>query len=139
MTIRHRRCGSRILSAGSYAPVCNFRDIIPAEVIDEFISAITGLDFGPEERQATGLRILNLRQAFNLREGIRPADLTISDRAVGNPPLQAGPLEGVTIDSELLFRNFYQAAGWDLQTGKPSEAALQKLGHLDEVIKDLYR
>ncbi len=122
------------------AGFCNFRDmIIPAEVIDEFISAITGLDFGPEERQATGLRILNLRQAFNLREGIRPADLTISDRAVGNPPLQAGPLEGVTIDSELLFRNFYQAAGWDLQTGKPSEAALQKLGHLDEVIKDLYR
>ena len=91
-----------------------------------------------EDSFNTGLRILNMRQAFNIREGITPADCTISDRAVGKPPLTAGPLAGVTVDNDQLGRNFFAAAGWDLETGKPSVESLQRLGYLDEVIVDLY-
>ncbi|HHT70286.1 MAG TPA: aldehyde ferredoxin oxidoreductase family protein [Firmicutes bacterium] len=119
---------------------CMFAPIVGVspEIFYRYTEAITGLPFTPEDSFNTGLRILNMRQAFNLREGIKPADCTISDRAVGKPPLTAGPLAGVTVDNEQLGRNFFATADWDLKTGKPSLESLQKLGYMDEVIKDLY-
>lgn len=112
--------------------------LTPPELFHPIIEAVTGIPFGPKEIMDTGLRILNIRQAFNLREGIMPKDLDIAPRAIGKPPLTAGPLEGVTIDLEKLGRNFFAAADWDYDTGKPSLSSLQRLGHLDEVIEDLY-
>ena len=35
-------------------------------------------------------------------------DSKISDRAIGQPPLTRGPLQGVTIDTENLFAEFYK-------------------------------
>jgi len=42
---------------------------------------------------------LSLRKAFNVREGIRPEDQELRERAAGKPPLTEGPLkkmEGVS-------------------------------------------
>ena len=79
-----------------------------------------------------------MRHAFNLREGLRPADFTISPRVVGKPPLADGPLKGVEIDTRQLAINFFTHAGWDMETGKPSLESLQQLGGLEKVIADLY-
>lgn len=111
---------------------------MPPEAQNEYIEAITGMKFDDEISFITGLRILNMRHAFNLREGINPNDLTISDRAIGKPPLKEGPLADVTIDIDLLAKNFFTEANWDYETGKPSLDILRKLGGLDEVIEDLY-
>ncbi len=110
----------------------------PEGIIYELIEAITGTHFDREVSFTTGLRILNLRQAFNVREGLKPVDMPISQRALGHPPLMAGPLTGISVNAGLLAQNFFQAADWDIKTGKPSLAILQKLGHLEEVITDLY-
>jgi aldehyde:ferredoxin oxidoreductase len=105
---------------------------------NEYLEAIFGKPFSPEIADETGLRILNLRQAFNIREGILRKDLSVPARAVGKPPLTAGPLEGVTIDNERLGDNFFEHLGWDKETGKPGKEVLEKLG-LDFVVKDLYK
>ena len=111
---------------------------VTAQAFYDYAQAIIGIPFSAEDCFNTGLRILNMRQAFNLREGITPADCSISDRVIGKPPLKEGPVANVTLDEKQLARNFFAAADWDMETGKPSLKSLRKLGHLNEVIKDLY-
>lgn len=125
-----------VLNSGGY---CMFGEIVaPYGVHLEYLEAVTGMKITDEESFYTGLRILTMRHAFNLREGIKPSDLTIPKRAVGEPALSYGPLAGVTVDHQLLARNFFEAVDWDFETGKPSLEMLKKIGHLDDVIKDLY-
>ncbi|HVI41714.1 MAG TPA: aldehyde ferredoxin oxidoreductase C-terminal domain-containing protein [Anaerovoracaceae bacterium] len=112
--------------------------LTPPSRHNEYIEAITGMKFNDEIAHITGLRTLYMRYAFNLREGIRPSDMTLSQRLVGKPPLTSGPNAGVTVDIDLLGRNFFKAAGIDFETGKPQLEMLQQVGHLEEVIKDLY-
>lgn len=105
---------------------------------EQYLAAVTGMPFTQEDTLKTGKRILNMRHAFNLREGFKPSDFTISPRALGKPPLTAGPLKGVEIDVEQLAKNFFTHMEWDWETGKPSLESLQALGGLEEVIRDLY-
>lgn len=111
----------------------------PEGMIDQYIEAIGGFDFDREESIKTGLRIYTMRHAFNLREGIFPKDMKISQRSVGKPPLEAGPLEGVEVDNQLLGKNFFQALGWDHETGMPTKEFLQKIGALEYLVDDLYK
>jgi aldehyde:ferredoxin oxidoreductase len=121
------------------AGFCMFMSLAGAEqgIENQYLEAITGRSFKPQDQDATGMRILNMRHAFNLREGITPKDLTITKRALGQPPQKEGPAAGVEIDDKKLRDNFFAFIGWDVETGKPSKGALEKLG-LDFLIKDLY-
>ena len=65
-------------------------------------------------------------------------DLYISDRCIGKPPLQKGPLKDVTVDVDKLGDNFFEAMGWYVDTGIPKKETLERLGGLECVIKDLY-
>lgn len=107
------------------------------DVLIEFLKAVTGWDATLEEVLATGERIANLRQAFNIREGLNPLDYVVSGRLVGKPPLEAGPLAGVTIDQGAVNREFLKAMDWDLKTTKPSKKKLMDLG-LDDVARELW-
>jgi aldehyde:ferredoxin oxidoreductase len=100
----------------------------------ELLNAVTGWEIDVTEALATGARIQTLRQCFNIREGIRAADVRLPDRMVGRPPLAAGPLAGVTIDVDSLARDYRSAMGWNAQTGVPEEATLKRLG-LGELVK----
>ena len=75
------------------------------------------------EALATGARIQTLRQSFNIREGIQPANVRLPGRMAGRPPLAAGPLAGVTIDVDSLARDYRTAMGWDAHTGCPASHA----------------
>ena len=85
----------------------------------------------------TGLRIYNMRHAFNLREGMKPVDFQLPKRCVGEPPQTEGPLKGITVDHKGFISNFFKAIEWDETTGKPSRSSLEKLGGLEDVIKSL--
>jgi aldehyde:ferredoxin oxidoreductase len=69
-----------------------------------------------------------VRHLFNLREGLNPLKFFFNPRAVGKPPLEAGPLSGVTIDEETLNRDYLIAMDWDTTTTQPSRKKLQELG-----------
>lgn len=108
------------------------------DMIAGMIAAVTGWSFGGEDQRNAGIRIMNMRHAFNLREGFKPTDFVLPPRSVGEPPQEEGPLAGKTIDHGALFRNFCAVMGWDEATGKPSRESLQELGGMDDVIEDLY-
>ncbi len=103
----------------------------------ELIKATTGWDYSDQEFLECGERMQNLRQAFNVREGIKPSDFKLPDRIKGIPPQEKGPNAGVTIDLDMMVTEFYNAIGWDRKDGRPSREKLVNLG-LDDVAQELY-
>jgi len=118
--------------------VCHFNHFLEREAKYRCLDAVTGHQYTEEELNNIGLRSFTIRSAFNLREGMRRKDCTISDRLIGKPPLAGGPLSGVTIDIEKLGDNLYEALGWDIETGVPTKEFLEQVGGLEAVIRDLY-
>ena len=108
-----------------------------ATFMHECFSAVTGWDVDLKEMLATGERIGNMRMAFSIREGLVPVKLAYPEIARGNPPLTAGPTKDITLDLELITKEFCQEMGWDYDTGKPSKDKLKELG-LEDLIKDLW-
>lgn len=106
------------------------------DVISDFLNAVTGWDVDTAELLLTGERIANVRQAFNIREGINPVLNELSGRLIGRPPHNQGPLAGVTVDAEGMEREYLKAMDWDVNTGKPGEKKLTELG-LEDVAREL--
>ncbi len=102
----------------------------------EAFRVITGWDVTLEELVKTGMRIEAMKQAFNVREGIK-TPWKHHDRMLGRPPKKVGPRAGATLDPDELSREYYEAMGWDPKTGKPSKKALLELG-LNDVAKALW-
>jgi aldehyde:ferredoxin oxidoreductase len=105
--------------------------------IADFMKAVTGWDVTNEELLKTGERIANIRQAFNVREGLNPLKFKVSDRVLGKPPLKEGPVAGVTIDEDTMIKEYLTAMDWDLKTAKPSKKKLLELG-LADVAQELW-
>jgi len=82
----------------------------------EYLNAASGWNLTREDLRKIGERILTLMQAFNYREGIRPEDFRLSQRAAERCNL---------IDAQ---RAFYEELGWDPVTGLPSREKLEELG-----------
>ena len=103
----------------------------------ELISDVTGWDFGWEEALKAGRRILTLRQAFNAREGIAPDQFDLPKRIKEEPlPIKSGAPP--KIDYQALKAGFFDAMGWDIKTGLPSEKTLADLD-LATLTQDLIR
>jgi aldehyde:ferredoxin oxidoreductase len=107
------------------------------DVFTEFMRAVTGWDITTEELIATGERIANIRQAFNIREGLNPLNFEIPGRVVGKPPPKEGPLAGITVDVDTMVREYLAEMDWDLETAKPSKKKLKELG-LEDVARALW-
>ena len=101
----------------------------------DFLNAATGWGADVAEVLETGNRVMTLRQAFNIREGIEAADVRLPKRMMGIPAHTSGPLADVTIDIDTLAREYRQAMGWDADTARPTDEALQRLG-LAELVRD---
>jgi len=105
--------------------------------IAEFMRAVTGWEVTDDELLTTGERISNLRQAFNIREGLNPLKFKVPDRVLGKPPLKEGPVAGVTVDEDTMIKEYLMAMDWDLKTAKPSKKKLLELG-LADVAQELW-
>jgi aldehyde:ferredoxin oxidoreductase len=122
--------------------VCQFPSnlcaILGIPSLADFVNAATGWNTTMEELLTCGERIACMRQAFNAREGFKPADFRLPDRATGKPPLTEGPLKGLTVEIDNWVKEYYRHADWDYETGKPSEKKLAQFG-LEDVANDLHR
>ncbi|MFZ5826359.1 MAG: aldehyde ferredoxin oxidoreductase family protein [Bacillota bacterium] len=117
--------------------LCEFEQVIGTFDYSLMIKGATGWEMSTDEMLLVGERIQALRQAFNCREGITPADWRLPDRAVGRPPATTGPLAGITIDIDAMTRSYYQAIGYDPESGRPLPERLQALG-LADVAEELW-
>jgi aldehyde:ferredoxin oxidoreductase len=80
------------------------------------------------ELMMVGERRMNMMRQFNAREGFTSADDTLPERIF--EPFSDGPSEGIHVDREAFEaakKLYYDMAGWDPQTGNPTEATLKKL------------
>lgn len=105
--------------------------------LPEMLSAVTGWRVTLDDLVTTGERIANMRQAFNVREGLNSIEFAFPDRALGKPPLQEGPTKGRTVGIQRLSQEYLRAFDWDLNSAKPSRLKLTSL-RLDDVADDLY-
>ncbi len=96
----------------------------------ELVNHLTGWDTTEAELLECGERIQNLRAAFNRREGIAPADFAPHPRMMGqgDGKLDAGPLAGVQVPLLELKGDYYDAMGWDRESGALDKARASKLG-----------
>jgi len=116
---------------------CMFGSVmLPAQIHPDFISAATGTTVTMDDLLVIGDRIANLRVAYNLREGIRNADLKVPKRVLGDPPLQAGETKGITVDLAVQQAEYFAEMGWS-DDGVPSKETLQAVG-LDFVVPDIH-
>jgi aldehyde:ferredoxin oxidoreductase len=119
------------------AGLCTFGVMcIDVHSVPEFLAAITGWEVTMEECDRTGERIGTLRHLFNLREGLNPLAFPVPGRMVGKPPLPDGPLAGVTVDLEIMVREYLGLMGWDTATALPGRERLEELG-LGFALEDL--
>jgi aldehyde:ferredoxin oxidoreductase len=115
------------------AGLCLFLSLVhPLSIQNEYLEAVTGMPFNDQEAYHAGLRVYGMRQAFNTREGIRLTDMDLSPRAIGEPPLQSGPLAGITVDRDKLLKNFLETLEMDPVTGEFSAAMKDKIGLKDQ-------
>lgn len=120
--------GSFYMQLVNCSGMCMFGALTSSLPLVEYLNAATGWNLSADEYLKTGERILNLRKAFNVREGIKPADLRLSGRALGETPLLRGPLKGVTVDMEAIRAEFFKTVGWDSTTGGPTAEKMKELG-----------
>ncbi|MFA4917192.1 MAG: aldehyde ferredoxin oxidoreductase family protein [Syntrophales bacterium] len=118
--------------------ICIFSMFVMPDMEIKLLEAVTGWTFDDTALVKLLKRVMGLRHVFNLREGFKPSDFVLPKRSVGGPPLEYGPLAGVTIDHKAMARNFFAAMEWDEETGKPSCKSLEELGGMDDVVKDIY-
>ncbi len=118
---------------------CKFMGILlPAEDYVELINAATGWSLDVTEFRRSGERIYNLMRAFNVREGVSRADDALPPRLMEDP-LPGGPAQGQVMDLEtveLMKDAYYRVRGWDLASGKPTPATMERLG-LEGLVKEV--
>jgi aldehyde:ferredoxin oxidoreductase len=82
-----------------------------------------------------GERIWNLERAFNIREGLTKDEDNIPER-FKSVPMPNGSAKGQVSHWNELLEQYYEARGYDRETGYPRKSKLKEL-KLDYVIKDL--
>ncbi len=134
-----RRIGSSWHHVVSATGICTFGlGALPdMESLIDMIRAVSGWDVTVDEMLQIGERIANVRQSFNIREGLNPLTFNVPGRIVGIPPKTAGPTKGVTVDEQTLDGEYLAAMDWDPATTKPSKKKLVSLG-LEAVANELW-
>lgn len=100
------------------------------------LSACSGIEFTADELRTIGMRQVNLRRGFNIRNGLVPEDDTLPYRYTDVAHTDGGS-KGRTVPIKPMVREYYNLMGWDLKTGKPYKTTLFNLG-LEDIAKDLW-
>ncbi len=95
------------------------------------LNSVTGWNLTMEDVLKTGERVSNMRQAFNIREGLNAREFKVPDRMLGRPPKTKGPNPGVTLNEDEAYNEYLAAMDWDIKTLKPSRKKLEELGLKD--------
>jgi aldehyde:ferredoxin oxidoreductase len=102
-----------------------------AENTAALLQAVTGMVFTPRQIVEVGERVNNLGRALEVRRLLSPGcalarqETTSDRRAVATRPSGCEEAEGPGL------RAYFEARGWDAQTGIPLRPRLERLGLAD--------
>ncbi|MHB0870605.1 MAG: aldehyde ferredoxin oxidoreductase C-terminal domain-containing protein, partial [Chloroflexota bacterium] len=102
-------------------------------------NACSGRDLSEQEMLQAGERAFNVEKAYNTRCGATRADDTIPERFFTEPLRGGGPSGGAVVDRgrfNRILEEYYASRGFDVRSGLPTRAGLERLG-LMEVADDL--
>lgn len=124
---------SDLQSWGDSAVVCLFAALrVSAEEYDKFmvafVKAATGWDYTQEEKDTHFNRVITLRRAYNVLEGVRRKDDTLPERFFAEP-IPSGPEKGKIVNPREFQHQlslYYQDYGWN-RDGIPTKETLLKL------------
>lgn len=95
----------------------------------DYLNAAGGWSRIGDDYMEIGKRIQTMRQMFNIKHGIEPAEVKLPNRMLGYPPLKNGPLKGITLPaSDEQIRMHWERFGWDRNTGAPLVHTIEDLG-----------
>ncbi len=118
--------GAAYIQLLSSAGLCALYAQFYTPPVVELLRPVTGWDMDWSEGLKVGRRILTLRQAFNHREGLAPDEFRLPKRF--ETPLTVGPASGQDIPFTRLREKYFEAMGWDPQTGGALPETLAELG-----------
>lgn len=120
---------SKFMSVVNSAGGCKFGMFIGAKRVRLFdwLNAATGWNKTPEEYLKIGENIQTLKQAFNVKQGLEPREVRLSDRVMGKPVQTQGANKGRIIDLEPVRSAYWVEFGWDAETGKPATDRVTEL------------
>lgn len=114
--------------------MCLFANVDPQEQV-ALINAACGLEWTVADMMKAGERGWNLKRAINNRMGLNADNDKLPKALLA--PFPDGGSAGFTPDLEGMLFAYYEARGWDLDTGKPTREKLTELG-LEDIAKDLW-
>ena len=110
------------------AGICYFcADGYHPNQIAEMVKGATGWNTTVWELMKVGERVMNMMQAFNIREGFTREDDCLPERF--HQPLVTGPLKGFRLDKKEFEKAkdiYYSMMGWN-SSGKPTKGKLLEL------------
>jgi len=114
--------------------MCIFANVEP-DIQVQLINAACGLEWTIEDMMRAGERAWNLKRAINNRMGLTRANDKLPKALL--EPFPDGGSAGFVPDLEGILSAYYEARGWDKETGRPSREKLVELG-LGDVAQDLW-
>ncbi len=93
----------------------------------EMLSLATGKEYTKEELLEAAERVINLERIINVELGFDKEDDTLPKRFL-NEPAPDGRGKGEVVGLEEALMSYYEAMGWDMNTGKPKDETLERLG-----------
>ncbi len=114
--------------------MCIFANVTPQMQV-ALINAACGYDWTVKDMLRCGERGWNMKRAINNRLGVS-ADNDRLPKALLEP-YSSGGSQGFVPDIHGMLYTYYEARGWDLQTGYPTRTKLLELG-LEDVARDLW-
>jgi len=108
--------------------MCIFANVAPAMQTD-LVNAACGYDLSVTELLESGERGWNLKRLVNQRLGLTAANDRLPRALL--EPLATGGTDGFVPDIQGMLYAYYDARGWDIASGMPSQAKLASLGLSD--------
>jgi aldehyde:ferredoxin oxidoreductase len=105
--------------------MCVFANVPPRTVVD-LVNEANGWEFTLETLLQAGERGWNLKRVINNRLGLRRLNDKLPQALL--EPYANGGAEGYIIPFEEMLRAYYDARGWDAETGYPTWDKLAELG-----------
>lgn len=114
--------------------MCIFANSDP-EMQAKLINAACGYDWTVEDMMNCGERGWNIKRAINNRMGLTAANDKLPKAML--TPFPDGGSAGYVPDIQAMLAAYYEARGWNAETGKPSRQKLVDLG-MDDIATDLW-
>jgi aldehyde:ferredoxin oxidoreductase len=115
--------------------MCIFANVAP-ELVVNLVNAACGYNFSLDDLLRCGERGWNLKRIINIHMGLTRANDKLPKALL--EPLTDGPVAGYVPPLESMLVAYYDARGWDQETGKPTIKKLDELG-LKWVVQDIWK